>query len=125
YLHVVLDAMIELVEQQTLLGLGLPSLADIHQHVDGADNLSRCIAQRRRKGNERDARPIGPFGDSLRIAYRPSLLQRDGHRTLVMWQRRAVRIVEFPGNAPFIAAQRRRATRKLDGRFVEISNLAL
>ena len=40
-LHVVLDAMIELVEQQALLRLRLPAFADIDQHVDGADHLSR------------------------------------------------------------------------------------
>ena len=41
-----------------------------------------------------------------------------------MRQDRAVRIVEFPGDAPFIAAERRRATCQSDGRFVEVGNLA-
>ena len=49
HLHVVLGAMVEFVEQQPLLRFRLPSLADVDQHVDGADDLAGGVAQRRRK----------------------------------------------------------------------------
>src|SRR5689334_8312026 len=76
-LHVVLGAMIEFVEQQTLLRLSLPSLADVHQHIDRADDLPRPIAQRCWKWNERNARAVRPFSDRFSITYRSPFPQGD------------------------------------------------
>ena len=73
HLHVVLDAMIEFVEQQALLGLRLPALADVHQHVDRADDPAGRVAQRRRKRNEGNACAVRPFGDRLGVADRRGL----------------------------------------------------
>jgi len=41
HLHVVLDAVIELVEQDALLRLRLLAVAHVDQHVDGADDIAR------------------------------------------------------------------------------------
>src|SRR5262249_13533856 len=54
HLHVVLDAMIELTQENALQSLRLFALTDVHQHVYRADNLSGAVAQRCRIWNERN-----------------------------------------------------------------------
>ena len=112
HLHVVLDAMIELVEQHALMRFRLLALADVDQHVDGADDLAFGIAQRRRIGNERHAAAVRALGDGFGVADRTAFLERHRHRTLVVRQRRAVRPIKLPGHAPFVAAERRACGRR-------------
>src|SRR5436305_12117271 len=117
--------MIKFVEQQTLLCLSLPPLTDVHQHVDRADDLTRRIPQRCWKRNEWNARAVRSFSDRLGVTDRSPFPQGDRHRTLMMRQGCAVRIVEFPGDAPFVATQNRRPAREIDRSLVEVGDLAL
>jgi hypothetical protein len=124
-LHVVLDAVVQFVEQHSLLRFGLLALADVDKHVDGADDLAARIAQRSRIGNERNASAVGTLGDRFSVADRAPLLQRHGHRALVVAHRRSVGPIELPGHAPLVAADRGRAAGELHRRFIVVGDLPL
>ena len=125
HLHVVLDAVIQLGQQQLLLRLGGFALADIDQHVDGADEFARLVAKRRRERQEWDHAAVGPFGQGLDAAHRPVFLQRDRHRALIVGQPFALERVQAPGHAPFILADFRLAAGQFDRRRVVIGDLAV
>ena len=104
HLHVVLDAVIELVEQHFLVRLGLLAFADVDQHVHGADKLAVFIAQGRRIGNEGNARAVGTLGDCLDPAHRTIFPEHDRHGGLVVRQGCPVGTVQIAGNGPPIVA---------------------
>ena len=63
------------------------------------------VKQRRRKRRESPALPVRPLGHGFAAQYGPFLFQGDGHRTLIVGQRRTVGVVQLPGHAPRIGAQ--------------------
>ena len=103
---------------------GLFSLGNIDQHVDRANEFAFGIMQWRRVGDKGDARTIRPFGDSFHAPNRPILFEGHGHRTLVVGQRRPIRIVETPGDTPFVSRSRRAACH-VDRSLVEKRDLSL
>ncbi len=100
--------------------LRLLAFGDVHQHVDAPDDPALGIAQRRRIGGEPDARAVGPLGDRFRAGDDAALLERDGHRALVVRHRRPIGIVELPGDTPMVGAQLRHAPGERDGGRVEV-----
>ena len=94
--------------------LGVLTLGNVDQHVDGADQRTRTVVQRRRVRQQVAACAVGPLRDDLDAPDRPVFPQRDSHRALVMGQRRAVRTAQTPVDAPQIAAQLRPLTGELD-----------
>src|SRR5437588_10311880 len=80
--------------------------------------------QRRRVGKEGNTGAIRALQDRLSTSNRPVLPQRYRHRALVVCHRRSVRPVEAPGDAPFVLAQLRPATRKIGSGLVVISDAA-
>ncbi len=113
------NALLELLVELADPFLGALAFADVDQHVHRADQIARSVMQRRRVGNEGDARAVGPLGDGLRPADRTIFLERHGHRALVVAHRPAVRPVEAPGNAPFVRAEHRPPAGQGDGRLIE------
>src|SRR5262249_11920251 len=107
HLHIVLDAVVQLVEQNPLLGFGVFALADIAQHIDRADCLAGAVAKWGRIWNDGNPGPIGPLRYDFGIADGTPLLKSDCHRTLVIRETGPVWIVKSPGNAPLIASDRR------------------
>ena len=79
------------------------TLGHVDEHVDGAGEVPFGVEDHRRIRHERGSRPIRSFGDALVPADRPCLLQRDGHRALVVGHRPAVRPVQLPRAAPLLA----------------------
>ena len=86
------------------------ALGDVNQHVDCAEELSGVVAQRRRVSKKGNARAVGSLGDRLRPFRGATRFQRDGHRTLIVSHRRAVRPIETPRAAPPIFTQFRTAS---------------
>src|SRR5579862_1641523 len=84
HLHVVFNAMIEFVEQNPLLRLGLLAFADIDQHVHRAYYSAGRVAQGSGIRNEWYPRAVRTLGDSFRIPNGPAFLESEGHRALVM-----------------------------------------
>ncbi len=116
--------MVQFVEQDPLLGLGLSALADIHQHIDRAGYLACAVAKWCRIWNEGNPSPIGAFRHGFGVTTGTPLLEGECHGALVIWKRRAVRIVKLPCDAPFIAPYRRSVARQFHGRLIEVGNLA-
>ncbi len=85
--------------------LGALAVADVQQHVHGADQFARGVEQRRRIGDEGNARAVRPLGDGFHASDGAPLLQRHRHGAFVVWQRRAVRPIEFPRAAEFTLAE--------------------
>ena len=107
HLHVVLDAMIELVQQDPLLRSAcFRSLISTSMLI--APTILPGIAQRRRERNEGTRVPSGRSATaSAPRTARPSLRATAiGHWSC--GKRRAVRPIKFPGDAPFVAAERGR-----------------
>ena len=61
----VLDAVIELFDQQALRSLRLLALGDVARHLGGADHLARWVAQRRHAERYVDAAAV--LGDAYRL----------------------------------------------------------
>src|SRR6266404_2994211 len=116
--------MVQFVEKDPLLGLGLFALADIDQHIDRPDYLASAIAKRCRIWDERNPGAIGALGHYFRVADGTTLFKSDCHWALVIRERRPVRMVQFPGDAPF-AAGRRGVAHQFRSSLIEVSNLAL
>src|SRR5258705_10625764 len=95
--------MVQLVEQDPLLGLGLFALADIHQQIDRPDYLASAVAKRCRIWNERNPGPVGTLRHDFGVADGTTLIERHRHGGLVMLERPAVRMVKLPRDAPFVA----------------------
>ena len=57
--------MIQFPQQQTLLCFRLLPLADIDQHIDGADDLAAGVAYRGGKWKEWNARAVRALGHSF------------------------------------------------------------
>src|SRR5271169_6670393 len=91
----------------------------IDQHVHRADQPAGIIMQRRRIGHERDARSVGPLGYCLATPDRSVFLQSLCHRALAMCHRPTIGPIQAPGNAPLVAADFWRATRKLHCGLIE------
>lgn len=104
----------ELGDEALTLQLRRLAVADVDQHVDGADQRSRGVAQRRRIGDQRNERAVGALGNGLLAAHRPVLLDRDRHRAFVMRQRGAVGSMETPSDAPLVGADQRLGAGQLD-----------
>ncbi len=117
--------MVQLVEQDPLLGLGLFALADIHQQIDRPDDLAGAVAKRCRIWNEGNPGSVGTLRHDFGVADGAALFESDRHGALVIRERRAVRMVKLPRDAPFVAADRRSAARQFHSRLIEIGNLAL
>jgi len=94
--------------------LGLLAIGDVHQHVDGTDQLARCVMQRRRVRHDRNARAVGLLDEQLRPSDRPVFPQGYRHGALVMRHRRPVGPEQAPADAPSIGAQIRAATGQID-----------
>src|SRR5882757_4917489 len=85
--------MVQFVEKDPLLGLGLFALADIDQHIDRPDYLASAIAKRCRIWDERNPGAIGALGHYFRsslievsnLALRVSRVdrRRDGRNQLL------------------------------------------
>ena len=103
---------------------GVLSLADVNQHVYGADESPRGIVQRGGKRHERHSRAIRPLGDCLTPPNRPALLQGCSHRTLVMRHRHAVEPVKSPRPTPLITVKRWPPAPKRSSRVIEIRNVS-
>src|SRR3974390_2281957 len=100
------------------------ALADVDQHVYGADESTRGVVQRGGKWHERHSRSVRPLGDCLTPPNGPALLQGRSHRTLVMRQWRAVQPVKSPRSTPLITVKRWPPAPKRSGRVVEIRNVS-
>jgi hypothetical protein len=94
-LHVVFDTMIQLIEQNPLLGFGLFALAHVYQHIDRTDDLSTPVAQRCRIWNNGSSGPVGTLHYDFRVADSTTFSERDRYRVLVMWQRRTIRPIKL------------------------------
>src|SRR5258707_3450147 len=116
--------MVQFVEKDRLLGLGLFALADIDQHIDRPDYLASAIAKRCRIWDEGNPGAIGALGHYFRVTDGATLFKSDCHWALVIRERRPVRMVQFPGDAPF-AAGRRGVAHQFRSSLIEVSNLAL
>jgi hypothetical protein len=81
------------------------AVADINEHVDGTGQLPGCIKKRCRIRDEGHPRAIWAFGYRFHATNRKPLMQGQGHRTLVVRQRRAIRPVEFPRTAELALAE--------------------
>ena len=79
--------------------------ADIDKHVDGTGQSPGFIEHRRRIGNERDPRAVGPLGYGFHATDRSPLMQCHRHRALVVRQPRAIRPIELPGTAELALAK--------------------
>ena len=98
--------------------LGALAVGDVHQHVDGTDDRTRCITDRGRERHEVDPRPIGSLGDSIEISDCPIFLDGRGHRTLVVGKWSADGPIELPRTAPLALTNLRSASPKLGSSFV-------
>src|ERR1700733_5569187 len=96
-------------------------LADVDQHVHGADQVAGSVVEGRRKRHERHARAVGPLGDRLAAAGPPPLPQPNRHRALVVRQWRAVWAIQAPGAAPPVAVKLRLAAPQRGGGVIVIS----
>ena len=79
HLQVVLDAMIEFIKQHSLMRFGLPAVTDVYQHVHGADDIARRIAQRRRVRHEWHQRAIRALCNGFHTPDGAPSLKSDGH----------------------------------------------
>src|SRR5262249_7007381 len=101
--------MVQLVEQDPLLGLGLFALADIHQQIDCPDYLAGAVPKRRRIWNEGNPGSLGTLHHDFGVADGTTLIESDRHGGLVMRERPSVWMVKLPRGAPFVAPDRRGA----------------
>src|SRR5215470_10683666 len=85
--------------------LCLVAFVDIDKHVDGAGQSSGFIEQWRRIGDEGNPGAVRALSDRFHATDRSLLMQRHRHRTLVVWQWRAVRPIKLPGTAELAVAQ--------------------
>jgi hypothetical protein len=99
--------------------------ADIHQHIDRADQRPGRVAQRRRIGQERDTAAVRTLQHRLHPADCPVLLQGHGHRAAIVPQWHAVRGIETPGHAPLVFPEPRLAPGEFDGGAVVVGDPAL
>ena len=99
-------------------------VTDIHQHIDGPDQRTVDVEQRRGKRQDRHAGAIRTLGNELLVAHRPSFPQRDGHRARVMAHRCAVRPEQTPADTPFVGARRGVPSGQLRGGRIVIADLA-
>src|SRR5215470_17646764 len=99
--------MVQLVQQDPLLGLGLFALADIHQQIDRPHYLALAITKRCWIWDEGNPGPIGTLCHNFGVADGTTFFEGDRHGGLVMRERPAVRMVKLPRAAPFVAPNRR------------------
>jgi hypothetical protein len=87
--------------------VGAPLFCQVNQHINGAMEISVRMEQRRRIGQEFDARAIGPFSDSLDASYSAPLPHRNCHGALIVRKDTSRFGVELPCDAPPIPAEAR------------------
>ena len=80
------------------------AFGEINQHVHRTDDIASRIMQRRRVRHEWHSRAIGTLCNGFHASYGAASFQGDCHWAFVVRQRRSVRPVESPSDAPFIAA---------------------
>src|SRR5690606_31507 len=79
----------------------------VHQYVDGPDQLAGRVEQWCRGGKEGHLRAVRPFGNRHHAANGAALLKGKRHRALAVRHRGAVEVEELPGAAELASAQLR------------------
>src|SRR6185437_5107794 len=111
----VVDAVSELAEQQRLLLLCRLPLADVDQHVHGADQLAYFFVQRSGKRDDGNARAIGTLDNLLGSAHRLVSLEGECRGTFLLRDGLPVRPIKLAANRPSIVAEERPPAAELGG----------
>ena len=105
--------------------LRLLAIADVDGHVDDADHRAGGIAQRRRIGNDRDARAVHALENGLAAVHAHTLPQRNLGRTIAQVRRRAVGVVEAGEVGPPVLAEPRASPPQIDGALIAVGDAAV
>jgi len=105
----------ELAEQQHLLLLCRLPLADVDQHVHGADQLAFFIVQRSGKRDDGNARAIGTLDNLLGSAHRLVSLEGECRGTFLLRDGLPVGPIKLAANRPSIVAEERPPAAELGG----------
>src|SRR5690606_11256694 len=105
--------------QQGLRALGRLLPGDVHEHVDGADDLAVAVAEELGVGEDVRACAVGPLDDDLLAADAAPLAEGEGHGARVEGERGAGGAVDPPRAAPEVLADLGAAAPQLGGALVE------
>src|SRR5215207_4879638 len=103
--------------------LGFAGVGGLQQHVYSAHERPRGVVQRRRERHDRNACAVRSLSNLLAAPNWSFLLQSDGHRALIMRQRRAVWLVQAPRDTPLVLAHHGAAARERYSGFVVEGNV--
>src|SRR5215475_2117592 len=117
--------MLNLTREHGDLIFGHLALGYVYDQVHGAQESARRAEERGRIRNQRPPRAIGAFDYGLQAANGSLLLDRYGHRTLIVRKLTTIRPEELPGTAPPILAKLRAPSPNIGGSLIEVGHVSL